>query len=450
MEEGEFNCREKNMVEEGEGPEVVGEEEIIDCSDDEMPVGVRHFYFVKVLPLENPNLDAMIKKAEERIEKTNRDQVLLATKIREKMMDRDAVRSKLRWMKNYDYYELTIKWQKERLDILHLYLDKLTFANNAYKEKQVNSCLSSGEVDKRVLSIELFLVHFCDALLLICLYVIDLSCEQKLHFLMLHGCKNMADERKLLREVNESQGKDGGITLDELHAPIRRLRQQFPMYFRGESDEDPRKQHEVIIEKAIANAVVNGKLWNSLSSKKSIQEEIEKLKNSSFQLRERQRKTNAEIRKVKLELEKVEKDIRSLQKLFTDANRKKADAYKTILRLKKQYGEENASYYKYRSLMKKVEALVKKKDITEVQELSQKQVGKFMQQWNDNLEFRNDYKKRVNPSLTNRHLGVDGRMMSNQKPEVEDTRKVIKPETLSKARLKWLMKDLEDPFELLS
>ncbi|KAL0538279.1 hypothetical protein IC582_027291 [Cucumis melo] len=421
MEEGEFNCREKNMVEEGEGPEVVGEEEIIDCSDDEMPVGVRHFYFVKVLPLENPNLDAMIKKAEERIEKTNRDQVLLATKIREKMMDRDAVRSKLRWMRNYDYYELTIKWQKERLDILHLYLDKLTFANNAYKEKPVNSCLSSGEVDKR-----------------------------KLHFLMLHGCKNMADERKLLREVNESQGKDGGITLDELHAPIRRLRQQFPMYFRGESDEDPRKQHEVIIEKAIANAVVNGKLWNSLSSKKSIQEEIEKLKNTSFQLRERQRKTNAEIRKVKLELEKVEKDIRSLQKLFTDANRKKADAYKTILRLKKQYGEENASYYKYRSLMKKVEALVKKKDITEVQELSQKQVGKFMQQWNDNLEFRNDYKKRVNPSLTNRHLGVDGRMMSNQKPEVEDTRKVIKPETLSKARLKWLMKDLEDPFELLS
>lgn len=88
MEEGDqFNCREKNMVEEQEGSEVIGEEGIIDCSDDEMPVGVvRHFYFVKVLPLENPNLDAMIKKAEEMIDKTNRDQVLLATKIREKMV----------------------------------------------------------------------------------------------------------------------------------------------------------------------------------------------------------------------------------------------------------------------------------------------------------------------------------------------------------------------------
>lgn len=50
----------------------------------------------------------------------------------------------------------------------------------------------------------------------------------------------------------------------------------------SETDEDARKQailkdikkHEVVREKAIANAVVNGKLWNSLSSKKSIQEEV--------------------------------------------------------------------------------------------------------------------------------------------------------------------------------
>lgn len=68
--------------------------------------------------------------------------------------------------------------------------------------------------------------------------------------------------------------------------------------------------------------------------------QIEMLNNSSIQPRERQRKTITEIRKVNLELEKVEKDIRSLQKLFTDANRKKDDAYTTILRLKKQYGEE--------------------------------------------------------------------------------------------------------------
>ena len=37
---------------------------------------------------------------------------------------------------------------------------------------------------------------------------------------MVHGCKNMGDERKLLREVDAMQGKDGGMTLDELRAPV--------------------------------------------------------------------------------------------------------------------------------------------------------------------------------------------------------------------------------------
>ena len=36
----------------------------------------------------------------------------------------------------------------------------------------------------------------------------------------------------------------------------------------------------------------------------------------------------------------IEKDIGSLQKVFTYANRKKDEAYNTILRLKRQYGEE--------------------------------------------------------------------------------------------------------------
>ncbi|KAG7014646.1 hypothetical protein SDJN02_24825, partial [Cucurbita argyrosperma subsp. argyrosperma] len=42
----------------------------------------------------------------------------------------------------------------------------------------------------------------------------------KLCFLMGHDCKNMADERKLLREMNAIQGKDGGMTVEELQAPV--------------------------------------------------------------------------------------------------------------------------------------------------------------------------------------------------------------------------------------
>lgn len=53
-----------------------------------------------------------------------------------------------------------------------------------------------------------------------CVYIYLLMYEQKLSFSMVHGRKSMADERKLLREINASQGKDGGMTLDELHAPV--------------------------------------------------------------------------------------------------------------------------------------------------------------------------------------------------------------------------------------
>ncbi|XP_023514978.1 proton pump-interactor BIP103-like [Cucurbita pepo subsp. pepo] len=432
MEEGELYCKEKKVRE--EGSEVAGEVAILDYSDDErelfdeMRVRGRHFYFAKVLPIENPKMDAMIKKAEETIEKINRDQVVMTQKIRERMMDRDALRSKLNRM-NCGNYELALKWKRNSLDFLYPSLDKLTFANNAYRGKSVNSCLSVGEVDK-----------------------------QKLCFLMVHGCKNMGDERKLLREVDAMQGKDGGMTLDELRAPIQHLQQRLSINYvaHAEIDENAHselilnaeKQHEIIRETALANAVVNGKLWNSLGSKKSIQQQVQELNNRSCELRERQREVNAKVKKVNKEVKMIEKDIGSLQKVFTYANRKKDEAYNTILRLKRQYGEENASYYQYRSLMRKVQVLGKKKDTAAIQELSQTQVDKFMQQWNNNLDFRNDYKKRVVPRLNNRHLGVDGSMITNQKAEVKDSKKAPKPEALSKARLKWLMKDPEDPSEL--
>ena len=90
MEEGELYCKEKKVRE--EGSEVAGEVAILDYSDDErelfdeMRVRGRHFYFAKVLPIENPKMDAMIKKAEETIEKINRDQVVMTQKIRERMV----------------------------------------------------------------------------------------------------------------------------------------------------------------------------------------------------------------------------------------------------------------------------------------------------------------------------------------------------------------------------
>lgn len=90
MDGGEFDYKEKGVVK--EGPKPAGDEVKVEYSDvehqvfDEMFFPVRQFSFVKVLPLESPNVDAMIKEAEEMIEKMNQDQVLLAQKIRKRVV----------------------------------------------------------------------------------------------------------------------------------------------------------------------------------------------------------------------------------------------------------------------------------------------------------------------------------------------------------------------------
>lgn len=38
---------------------------------------------------------------------------------------------------------------------------------------------------------------------------------------MQHGTKNMANEKKLLREINSSQKMEIGTTIDELDAPVQ-------------------------------------------------------------------------------------------------------------------------------------------------------------------------------------------------------------------------------------
>ncbi|XP_022954368.1 uncharacterized protein LOC111456628 isoform X2 [Cucurbita moschata] len=322
MDGGQIDDREKDVVE--DGPEAACDGAVVDCSDDEpqvvdeIPVRVRQSYFDEVLSVESPNINAMIKKAEETIERINEDQVLLAQKIRKRVMDSDEVRAKLSAINYYDNYGLTPDWERDRLAVLHLSLDKLSFANNAYKDKSNKSCLSGGEVDK-----------------------------QKLCFLMGHDCKNMADERKLLREMNAIQGKDGGMTVEELQAPIECLKEQMRNnYWDCEKSRDDVgrdkailkdvQQHKIGREKGIGDGVVNGKLWKSLGSQESIRVELQALSKDWDEAAENQIKVNAKMKKLKKKVEKVEKDISCLQKRLKDGDRKKDAAYNTILKLKKQ------------------------------------------------------------------------------------------------------------------
>ncbi|KAG6573375.1 hypothetical protein SDJN03_27262, partial [Cucurbita argyrosperma subsp. sororia] len=149
--------------------------------------------------------------------------------------------------------------------------------------------------------------------------------QQKLQFLLRHGSKNMAKEKKLLRDINTSQkSKQAGTTLDELEAPVHKLK-LLPFKFlcwiisinifllifseskqiknldeqiknshmhlyRTDFEEICRekKVHEMEKETAVANAGVGGRLWSSLGSKKHVQRQVQILYEELDELRLKQ------------------------------------------------------------------------------------------------------------------------------------------------------------------
>ncbi|KAG7012544.1 hypothetical protein SDJN02_25296, partial [Cucurbita argyrosperma subsp. argyrosperma] len=175
----------------------------------------------------------------------------ISRSLSQKMVEEREMKWNVRHLKyQEELMKEEVKLVVEKLNKLQLCLDKLSFTNTAYK---TTSCLSAGELDK-----------------------------QKLQFLLRHGSKNMAKEKKLLRDINTSQkSKRAGTTLDELEAPIKNLDEQIKNshmhLYRTDFEEICRekKVHEMEKETAVANAGVGGRLWSSLGSKKHVQRQVQ-------------------------------------------------------------------------------------------------------------------------------------------------------------------------------
>ncbi|PON49687.1 LOW QUALITY PROTEIN: Proton pump-interactor, partial [Parasponia andersonii] len=106
----------------------------------------------------------------------------------------------------------------------------------------------------------------------------------------------------------------------------------------------------------------------------------------------------------------------------------------------------NACYYQNRLLLRKGTALASKKDVAALEKLSHIEVEKFMSQWNKSEAFRDDYKKRVSPSLCGQ-LSLDGRMRNpghDEEPHILVTPTIVKRDTaFTRKELKCLMKDVK-------
>ncbi|KAJ6884882.1 hypothetical protein NC652_031780 [Populus alba x Populus x berolinensis] len=233
-------------------------------------------YLVK--PCEDPDSRFRIEEAEILVKSLNERRLEVDKKIAERRSDREDIISRLRILHEREKrLKDGVVLRKQQQGHLLVALDKLGFTNSAYQDREINLCL----VDD------------------------DINCRN-LNFKLLHGSKNLAAEKKLLREIKASEKE------------IQHL--------------------EIAKEKAIANATVKGKIWNSLGTKKALHEEIKVSLNNKIKIKfiflhppKQHLFLKAIIKKVEKKLPAVEKRIISLEQQLAHLRRQKDEANKHLI-----------------------------------------------------------------------------------------------------------------------
>lgn len=179
------------------------------------------------------------------------------------------------------------------------------------------------------------------------------------------------------------------------------------------------KQLEGTREKVIANAAMRAKIQESLGQKEAIQDQVKLMGVDLDGVRKEQNAIWSKKKQIKEKVNAIESKIESLQEELNAVIQKKNKAYETMQQLWKQRDEANAHFYQSRSLLNKAKELAAKKDIKALEELSTVEVEKFMALWSSKKAVRDDYEKRILPSLDQRQLSRDGRIRNpDEKPLV--------------------------------
>ncbi|KAL2496361.1 Proton pump-interactor 1 [Forsythia ovata] len=179
------------------------------------------------------------------------------------------------------------------------------------------------------------------------------------------------------------------------------------------------KQLEGTREKVIANAAERAKIQNALGEKEVIQDQVKLIGVDLDGVRKEKQVVNAKLKQLDEEKMSIEKDINALQEELTAITEKRDKTFETIQEMRKQREQANAQYYQNRTLLIKAKELAAKKDVEALKELSHTEVEKFISLCSSNKAFRDDYERRILPSLDMRQLSSDGRLRNlDEKPLV--------------------------------
>ncbi|XP_050208542.1 uncharacterized protein LOC126657803 [Mercurialis annua] len=234
--------------------------------------------------------------------------------------------------------------QKCGVEPLKQALDKICFRNKAYQTKYTKSCFSDDEEG----------VHF-----------------RNLKFKIRHGNKSMAAEKRLLKKGNKL-GSQEREACNNIFTDLIINKQIFSLDSYSYADEDTImqirekfKQLELKREKALTNAIVEGKNWRKiLGSKQEIQEKINHHELRIEESRKERLKNSCCIKDLKKKLKAIEKDVLSLESQMEGVSRQRKEAYNLQRLLVNQHEEKDRCCFQHLANLNNGGKIVQKKDVT--------------------------------------------------------------------------------------
>ncbi|KAF3442902.1 hypothetical protein FNV43_RR16820 [Rhamnella rubrinervis] len=205
------------------------------------------------------------------------------------------------------------------------------------------------------------------------------------------------------------------------------------------------KQLEGTREKVIANAATRAKLQDTMLQKEALQDQVKLIGGDLDGVKKEQNAVRAKIKLLDDAVKAIDKDIAALQDELTAVTEKRDKARESVQHLRKQRDDGNSYFYQSRTLLNKARELAAKKDIKALEDLSTAEVDKFISLWSSDKAFRDDYERRMLPSLDSRQLSRDGRMRNpDEKPLVAlEVSAPVQSETLAKPNPKQLKEDIK-------
>eukprot|EP00257_Ricinus_communis_P028257 XP_025015671.1 proton pump-interactor 1 isoform X2 [Ricinus communis] len=263
--------------------------------------------------------------------------------------------------------------------------------------------------------------------------------------------KEMEPLQQALGKLRTNNAARGGLcsSEEELNDIIHSL--QFHMQHESISLTEEKKilreikQLEGTREKVIANSAMRAKIQDSMGQKEAIQDQVKLMGVDLDGVRKEQQSVWARITQLREKVKTLDAEINSLQDELTEVTERRDKAYDSIKSLRQLRDEGNVHFYNSRKTITEAKDLAAKKDVKALETLSIGEVNKFMSLWSNNKAFRDDYEKRILPSLDSRQLSRDGRIRNpDEKPLLQlDMTVPSEPEPVAKANAKRAKEDLK-------